>query len=619
MREPQTKILLVEASENVIALISNHLTLLGESVSLSIARSIEEAKACLASQWPNLVFANFDLPDGSGTDLLPGGDAPQPFPLVLLASHRSKEFSRRTFMAGAQDYLPLIPADLADLPYFVERTLREWRQIHQCREAEHALRLKEEKYRLLFGNMTEALALDEIIRDDLGNPIDWRVLDINPAYEEIFRIPREAAVGRLASELYGQDLDIKSILASHVGVAGTGTPVKMEIYFPPTKRHLLVSAFALGGDRFATLSTDITERKKFEIENERLLAELEATINAIAEAVIIYLPDGRIKRMNPAAEALLGYSAEEREKPLIERTAHLQMQNADGRPFPLESTMQRVFSGETLCGVITVFHRPDGRTVWMSNSAAPIRRADGQLLGAVGISTDITTLHDLQEQRDTCLHSVSHDLRSPMTVIQGYAEFLLEKISEEHGHGDWEKIVEEMLKGSQRMTRMIDELVETARSEGGQIKLEKSPVKLRELASALMGGHRHALVPERLHLDIPDDLPRLYVDPERWERVLVNLISNAMKYSPEGSPVVLSARATADLILLSIKDSGTGIDPEDLPHIFERFYCGRKNNKTDSVGLGLYIAKKLVEAHGGWISVESKPAAGSTFTITLPR
>lgn len=612
-------VFLVLSSEESISLIRNQLSSMGEGVSLRVARSAAEGRTLLASERPDLLLAGFELPDGSGLDLLPEGPDVPIFPSILLAPHRTGRFARAALEAGAMDYLPLLPAVLADLPYLIERTLREWKRIHRCREAEKFLRIREEGYRRLFENMNEALAIDEIICDQHGNPVDWRIVDINPAFEKILQISREQAVGRLASDLYGPAMDIAPILEVNGRVALSGVPAQNELYFPSSKRYLLVSVFSLGEGRFATLSTDISDRRKIEEENQRLLAELEATINAIAEAVIIYRPDGSIERMNPAAERLLGYGEEERDKPFAERIGRLKIETPGGEVFPLQETMQQVFDGDVLCGVISVLHRSDGRAVWMSNSAAPIRSPGGTLLGAVGVSTDITAVHELQEQRDLCLHSVSHDLRSPMTIIQGYAEVLRDKIVAANVEGNWRQYIEELLKGTQRMAGMIDDLVETARTEGGQIQLEKSRVRLDQLVADMVRSYAKVIDPGRLAIRIPESLPELFVDPERLERVLLNLLTNAMKYSPADSKVFLTAEATPDLVTIEVLDAGCGIDPEDLPRIFDRFFRGRSRRRLDSVGLGLFIAKQLVEAHGGWIGVESRLAAGSTFTVTLPR
>lgn len=177
----------------------------------------------------------------------------------------------------------------------------------------------------------------------------------------------------------------------------------------------------------ATL-TDISERKGAERERERLLAELDATISAIAEAVIIYRPDGTILRMNPAAEQLLDYRREDWLKPLRQRTARLQLEAVDGSRLDLEGIMERALTGETITGLLLKLLSAKPFPRWLCASVAPIRTAEGTLVGVVASASDVTSLHTLQEQRDLYIHTISHDLRLPLTVIKGHAYLLSESM-----------------------------------------------------------------------------------------------------------------------------------------------------------------------------------------------
>jgi PAS domain S-box-containing protein len=518
--------------------------------------------------------------------------------------------------AGALDYLVKSGATLTDLPRIVERTLDLWSHIARRRQAE-------DRYRRLFENMREAVAVDQIVYDTEGNPVDWLVTDVNPAYEEVLAIPREQAVGRRASELYGSILDFEATLAVYAGVSETGKPAQLELFLPLSQKHLLISVFSLGGGQFATLTKDVTERKQMEAERERLMAELEATINAIADAVIVYDPAGKIRHMNPAAEQLFGYGRKERATSLAVRLSRLEVRTPDGQPFPLQETMQRVIAGETMHGVLAVLHRPDGKTIWMANSAAPICTPDGQRVGAVGTATDVTALYELQQEREMFLHTISHDLRSPLTVIQGYAQLLRETLLREMCGESAGLMCDEVLKGAQRMNRMIEELVDMARLEGGQLVPKPSALPLDAFVQQLLGrlqGVRlkGCLETDRLTVEIPANLPPVLVDPDLLERILLNLLSNAMKYSPAESPIRLEAWRKEGEIEISVIDRGEGIAPEDQSCIFDRFCRPKGARRPDSVGLGLYITRKLVEAHGGRIRVNSNLGKGSTFSFTLP-
>jgi len=609
-------ILLVEDSETHAELIREALRAWRGDVQIRCAGSLAEARALLAEASPDLALLDLNLPDGRGTELLPAEREQAGFPAVLLTACGDEQTAVEAMKAGALDYLVKSGATLSDLPYIVERTLREWSHIVGRRQAE-------ERYRRLFKNMREAVAVDRIVYDAQGLPVDWLVTDVNPAYEEIIGIPRENAIGRRASELYGSALDLQELLSVYAGVAATGNPAQLELFFPLSQKELQVSVFSLGGEEFATLTKDVTERKRMEAERERLTAELEATINAIADALIIYDPDGSIRHLNPAAERLFGYGPEAREKPLAERLAHLDVRTPDGQPFPLLQTMQRVVDGEAMHGVLAVLRRQDGEATWMSNSAAPIRTPDGQRVGAVGTATDVTALHALQQEREMFLHTISHDLRAPLTAILGYAQLLRETLGKGEGDTSAGPMCDAVCEGAQRMNRMIDALVDMARLEGGQLVPKASPLPLgsfvQQLSLRLQGLQlMGALEAGRLTVAIPADLPSVLADPDLLERILLNLVTNAMKYSPAASPVRLEARQREGEVEISVSDRGEGIAPGDQPRLFERFSRPQGARRSDSVGLGLYITRKLVEAHGGRIRVESAPGEGSTFFFTLP-
>ena len=609
-------ILLVEDSGMHAELIREALHAWNADVRISVVSSLAEAHAFLAETTPDLALIDLMLPDGRGTTLLPADRDQAAFPAVLLTASGDEQTVVEAMRAGALDYLVKSGATLTDLPRIVERTLREWGHIVRRRQAE-------DRYRRLFENMSEALAVDRIVYDSQGKPIDWLVTDVNPAYEEILAIPREQAVGRRARELFGSIPDFESILKTFAGVVENGDPAQLEFFFPPSQKHIQVSVFSLGEGEFATLTKDVTGRKQMEAERERLMAELEATINAIADAVIIYDPAGNIRHMNPAAERLFGFGRKDWPASLAVRLSRMEVKTPDGKPFPLQETMRRVIAGETLHGVLAVLHRADGKAIWMSNSAAPICTPDGQRVGAVGTATDVTALYELQKEREMFLHTISHDLRSPLTVIQGYAQLLRETLIREACGEAAGLMCDELLKGAQRMNRMIEALVDMARLEGGQMVPKASALPLGACVLQLLGrlqGLRlkGGMDTERLVIDIPEDLPPVLADPDLLERILLNLLSNAMKYSPPECPVSLAASRRDGKVLVSVTDRGAGIVPEDQAHIFERFYRPKGVRHSDSVGLGLYITRMLVEAHGGLIHVESTPGEGSTFSFTLP-
>jgi len=362
------------------------------------------------------------------------------------------------------------------------------------------------------------------------------------------------------------------------------------------------------------------ERAALLDEVERRAAELDATIASIADGLVIYDTQGRILRMNPAAEHLLGYAASGPRRRIAEQLEALRCELPTGQRLSLqESPPERALHGETVRGAVVVLHHPDGRTVWVSSSAAPIRTADGELLGAVMTFTDITALHELQEQREDLLRTVSHDLRNPLTVIRTRAELLLRLQAGAGARPEEKESAEAILASARHMNAMIQELVDATRLEAGQVHLEVRPVDLAAFIGDLLTRLSGALDTRRIRVSAPTGLPQALADPDQLERILTNLLSNALKYSPPGSEVTVRLSPRDGQVVTAVADHGPGIAPEGLPHLFERYYrTGEARERQEGLGLGLYITRKLVEAHGGRIWVESEPGQGSTFSFTLP-
>lgn len=222
----------------------------------------------------------------------------------------------------------------------------------------------------------------------------------------------------------------------------------------------------------------------------------------------------------------------------------------------------------------------------------------------------------VDEFREEYLSLISHDLRTPLTNVLGRADWLRLTLAQQ-GLASQARDAEVMLRNAMRMNAMIQDLVESARLELGQLGLQKEPTDLVYLASELVERVGTAKDRVRMRVEAPEYVPPVLADPERIERAITNLLTNALKYSPSDSPVVIRVVQQDGQAIASVTDQGVGIPAEDIPHLFERYYRARMGKKTEGVGLGLYITRMIVEAHGGRIWVESEVGRGSTFYLTL--
>ncbi|HVC34282.1 MAG TPA: ATP-binding protein, partial [Chloroflexota bacterium] len=225
-----------------------------------------------------------------------------------------------------------------------------------------------------------------------------------------------------------------------------------------------------------------------------------------------------------------------------------------------------------------------------------------------------------EAQREEYVQAISHDLRAPLTVIQAHAYVLQSELEEDGRAGTGRRGAEAILKAVWRMNAMIQDLVDSTRFEAGQLHLNPEELDLggfvRDLRERLLGIGGA----ERIQVEAPAGLPTIVADPDRLERILMNLLSNALKYSEPGTLILVVLEDRGDDVVTSVVDRGQGIPPSELSALFQRYHRTRlAAERHDGVGLGLYITRQLVEASGGRIWVESEVGKGSTFSFTLPR
>jgi signal transduction histidine kinase len=262
----------------------------------------------------------------------------------------------------------------------------------------------------------------------------------------------------------------------------------------------------------------------------------------------------------------------------------------------------------------------DGREIYVQSRYAPQRGPGGVFLGAIANVRDITAQKREEELQSTFISVISHELKTPVSIIKGYASTLARQdatFSQETLREGLTVIEEE----ADRLARQIQDLLDVSRIAAGGVRLDRSDFSLAVLAADVVRGFA-AQAEGRFEFELrfPDEMPPIHADYERLRQVLSNLVSNAVKYSPEGGTIRIGARAEGDMAIAYVSDQGIGIAPEEHEQIFQRFYRvdNRLRREAQGSGLGLYLARAVIEAHGGRIWVESQLGRGARFLFTLP-
>jgi two-component system sensor histidine kinase BaeS len=247
----------------------------------------------------------------------------------------------------------------------------------------------------------------------------------------------------------------------------------------------------------------------------------------------------------------------------------------------------------------------------------PIRSRDelGELAASFNqMSADLARANELRRQMTA---DVAHDLRTPLSVITGYTEALRDGVLQPTS-----AMFQTIHQEAEHLSLLVEDLRTLSLADAGELKLICQLVHPRELLERMAAAHspRARQLGIALQVAVEVDMPPVNVDPERMAQVLGNLVSNALRHTPAGGRITLTATLQGNSVLMTVQDTGEGIPPEELPRIFERFYRGDEARQVHGgeSGLGLTIAKSIIELHGGTIAVESTPGEGTTFTIALP-
>jgi PAS domain S-box-containing protein len=482
--------------------------------------------------------------------------------------------------------------------------------IAEHRQIEDALRQSEKKFSTAFNASPVMITISTLK--------DGRFIEVNDSFANFTGYSREEVIGRTSIEMgnwmFAEDRNKMLELLKE-----EGSVRNLEVESRHKSGEVRISQLSaelinIGNEPcILAVVNDITERKQSE--------ELLKTVSFNSPLGIYIVQDEKLQYANPQFQKLTGYSEKELlGKDLLSLVA---IEDSDAVKSSTVFTLQEQNPYPCEYRILN----KNGQIKWVLQTVSPIHYQGREAI--LGNLMDITErkylerkvieYEELSKMKSDLLATVSHELRTPLATIKGYSTMMIDYFSKltSHEKRDYLKSIDH---STDRLAILVDNLLDTSRMEAGLLKLEKAPTSISKLIRGAVTEARIRDNKHRIVTTLSKKLPKLNIDTKRIRQVLDNLIDNAIKYSPKGTEVAISTRQVNQEFLFSIADQGSGIPAEELTNIFDRMYRieQRLSSGVEGMGLGLYICRRLVEAHGGRIWVESQLGKGSTAYFTLP-
>jgi PAS domain S-box-containing protein len=483
---------------------------------------------------------------------------------------------------------------------------------------EKELQESEKRFHAMFSNMNEGAVMHSLIFDEHHNPIDYKLISLNPAFERNTGIKIKVATGAIGSELYGLIPPPYFDIYSHTAL--TGIPNSFETFYPPLNKHFLISVFSPKKDWFTTIFTDITETKTAEAklrESEELFSTL-ARLSPVGlfrtdmNGIITYWNEKLLKITGMSADNIAGKNClngiYEEDKGWVEKA------------------WNDFIKSECSLNIQFRFKHANGAFIWVIGQAEIITR--GTKKEILCTLTDVNSMKIIESELKNSLslleqsnkeleqfaYVASHDLQEPLRMVSSYTQLLAKKYKDVIS-GDGVGYINFAVDGAQRMQLLINDLLDYSRITRQNHLLE--PISTSRVLGVVISNLRKK-IEESGAIITNDHLPQVLGNEQQLIRVFQNLLDNAIKYHGDEAPMVhVSAQPQEDRYCFSIKDNGIGIDGEYKDKVFEIFERLHSTSAYPGTGIGLSICKKVIEKLGGEIWIEPNKDKGVTFYFTL--
>ena len=500
-----------------------------------------------------------------------------------------------------------------------------------------ALQESELRYGALYNAMNEGLAIHELVCDGAGRPVDYRILEVNSAYEKIIDLKREEVCGRLSREVYGAKAP--PYLDEFSRVALTGVPLTFETYFEPLDAYFEISVSALQPGMFATLFSDISETKRSEQALRQLQHLSSQILRSAGEGIFGIDRQGLATFVNPAAAQMLGWQPEEMVGQDLHQLVHHSHDDGssyDARQCPMHVALR---DGSIHSAREELFWRKDGSSFSIEFTSRPIIES-GEIVGMVVTFVDSSDRKRIaQEQQNLQAQliqaqkmetvgqlagGIAHDFNNLLSVIMGFSDLARLKLSEGDPVCEDLAMVREASTKAATLTRQLLAFSRKQVLDMQVVTMESILESMAKMLGRLLGEDVMVEIQASGHHPVLADAGQL-------EQVLLNLAVNARDAMREGGTFRLQSDVVelgrdiqfdftraepGTYVRLQISDTGSGIDPSFLKHIFEPFFTTKEKGK--GTGLGLAMVYGIIQQHQGYVTVSSEKNKGTTFEIYLP-
>jgi len=629
--------------DHILAIISeSDLSFLLEPVLKSLGYEVvicadqKTANKHLATETPILVIVSEKLNDGNGLDFAYNFLQKLPLvPVILLTKEDSIDLLKTCMHIGINNYLSTpLTAEAVKTAVMGSinkaRQAREWILLEGKRATASLKEQVDELQTLthLGKSINRSLNLNNVLTSvvdiavDLTSAEEGSLLLLDENSKELFI---------RASRNFQEEFVRTFRLPTEDSLAGTviqsGKPILLDENTPQKIKtsylvySLIYVPIQIGGQVIGVLGVDnrskkqafdqrdikllkaIAEYAATAIENARLYTnsvlernKLETLLTRIQDGVIVLDQDRRLVLVNQVAMTAFDLSGQ---------YTGQQFQNV----FTNADLIQLVEDAENNLFNRTELAIKDGRVFNVQTTAIPE-------VGLAVTMNDITYLKKMDEIKSDFVNSISHDLRSPLTAIMGYID-LIDRVGPLNE--TQMEFIGRVQSSAQSITRLVDDLLNLGKIESG-FDAHNEKIYLDQLIRFIVDGFQYRIIEKRfdLVLNLPDKMPPIFANPSQVRQVIENLIDNAFKYTPPGGKIIVQAKIEQNQIILEVKDSGIGISPLDLPHVFDKFYRAGNVGSINGTGLGLAIVKSIIDNHHGRIWVESAPGEGTNVTVVLP-